>query len=41
MLALKEKCVHPETKKPYIKAAHGGKDNSHEGLQVCLPYLSL
>lgn len=34
MLALKEKCVHPETKKPYIKSSIGGKDNSPEGIQV-------
>lgn len=30
MLALKDKCVHPETKKPYIKTAMGGKENSPE-----------
>ncbi|KAJ6006034.1 Dimeric alpha-beta barrel [Penicillium sp. IBT 35674x] len=30
MLALKHKCVHPETKLPYIKAFTGGLDNSPE-----------
>ncbi|OIW26866.1 stress responsive A/B barrel domain protein [Coniochaeta ligniaria NRRL 30616] len=33
MLALKTNCVHPETKKTYIKSATGGKENSAEGLQ--------
>lgn len=34
MLALKDSCVHPETKKPYVKSGIGGKDNSPEGYQV-------
>lgn len=34
MLALKDNCIHPETKKPYIKTGQGGKDNSPEGKQV-------
>lgn len=34
MLALKEKCVKPDTKAPYIKSVKGGKDKSIEGLQV-------
>ena len=33
MLALKEKCVKPDTGKPYIKSSKGGVDNSIEGLQ--------
>ena len=35
MLALKDSCIHPTSKKPYIKSASGGTDNSPEGLQVC------
>lgn len=34
MLALKDNCIHPETKKTYIKTGKGGKDNSPEGHQV-------
>ena len=34
MLRLQDKAVHPTTKKPYIKSASGGRDNSPEGLQV-------
>lgn len=37
MLALKDKCVHPETRKPYIKTAMGGKQNSPEGHSVRVP----
>lgn len=33
MLALKDNCVHPTTKQPYIKSAKGGIDNSIEGRQ--------
>ncbi|KAF1960139.1 hypothetical protein CC80DRAFT_489355 [Byssothecium circinans] len=33
MLALKKSCLHPSTKRPYIKSITGGKDNSPEGLQ--------
>lgn len=36
MLALKEKCLHPDSGQPYIKSASGGKDNSPEGKQVLL-----
>lgn len=34
MLALATNCLHPETKKPYVKAAAGGKNNSPEGKSV-------
>lgn len=34
MLSLKDNCIHPETKKPYLKSITGGKDNSIERLQV-------
>lgn len=37
MLALKTNCVHPETKKAYIKSSIGGKENSEEGRQVSEP----
>ncbi|KAI0889180.1 stress responsive A/B barrel domain protein [Annulohypoxylon maeteangense] len=33
MLGLKEGCIHPTSKKQYIKSLTGGKDNSHEGAQ--------
>jgi len=33
MLGLADKCIHPTTKKPYIRSAMGGKDNSPEGHQ--------
>jgi len=36
MLALKDKCLHPTTQKPYVKSASGGKNNSPEGHAVCL-----
>jgi hypothetical protein len=36
MLALKDKCLHPTTKKPYVRMAVGGKENSPEGLAVSL-----
>ncbi|KAF2432139.1 hypothetical protein EJ08DRAFT_586292 [Tothia fuscella] len=32
MLELSEKCIHPTTKKPYIRLSDGGKNNSPEGL---------
>ncbi|KAJ7178113.1 stress responsive A/B barrel domain protein [Mycena filopes] len=32
MLALKDNCLHPQTTKPYIMTASGGKNNSAEGL---------
>ena len=34
-LGLQERCIHPETQKPYIRQVSGGRDNSPEGLQVC------
>jgi hypothetical protein len=34
MLALKDACLHPTTKKPYIQTSIGGRDNSPEGHQV-------
>ncbi|KAK7413184.1 hypothetical protein QQX98_007908, partial [Neonectria punicea] len=33
MLALKDRCLHPSTGKPYIVLSKGGADNSIEGLQ--------
>ncbi|ROW07286.1 hypothetical protein VMCG_03953 [Cytospora schulzeri] len=33
MLALKDNCIHPESKQPYVKTGIGGKDNSPEGKQ--------
>ncbi|KAL1305208.1 hypothetical protein AAFC00_002126 [Neodothiora populina] len=33
MLALKDNCVHPTSKQPYVKSYGGGKDNSPEGAQ--------
>ncbi|KAF4861783.1 hypothetical protein CGCSCA1_v014844 [Colletotrichum siamense] len=33
MLALKEQCLHPVTRQPYIKSVSGGEDNSPEGNQ--------
>ncbi|KAK4507093.1 hypothetical protein PRZ48_000827 [Zasmidium cellare] len=33
MLALQDKCVHPQTNKPYVKSYGGGRDTSPEGLQ--------
>lgn len=36
MLELKDKCIHPTSQKPYIKAFSGGKNNSPEGQAVCL-----
>lgn len=34
MLALKENCIHPTSKRPYILDSSGGRDNSPEGHQV-------
>ncbi|KAL2071285.1 hypothetical protein VTL71DRAFT_12520 [Oculimacula yallundae] len=39
MLALRQKCVHPTTKEPYIVESSGGRDNSPEGHQVVLTLL--
>ncbi|RMZ79671.1 hypothetical protein DV738_g3176, partial [Chaetothyriales sp. CBS 135597] len=33
MIALKDKCLHPTSGKPYIKSLTGGLDNSPEGVQ--------
>ncbi|KAJ0414508.1 hypothetical protein BJY00DRAFT_318771 [Aspergillus carlsbadensis] len=33
MLSLKDKCLHPSTRKPYIVTSIGGRDNSIEGAQ--------
>ncbi|CAG9951276.1 unnamed protein product [Clonostachys rosea f. rosea IK726] len=30
---LKDQCVHPESKKPYIRSVEGGADSAPEGLQ--------
>lgn len=35
MLSLKDQCLHPTTKKPYIRSAVGGKENSPEKMSVC------
>ncbi|KAH6847917.1 stress responsive A/B barrel domain-containing protein [Chaetomium sp. MPI-CAGE-AT-0009] len=32
-LSLKDNCIHPTTKSPYILSLRCGKDNSPEGLQ--------
>ncbi|EOO03409.1 putative stress responsive a b barrel domain protein [Phaeoacremonium minimum UCRPA7] len=32
MLELKDKCLHPETNKPYLKMGIGGINNSPEGI---------
>lgn len=37
MLALRDKCIHPTSQKPYIKSFSGGKNNSPEGHSVCPP----
>jgi hypothetical protein len=36
MLELKDQCLHPTTKMPYIKLAVGGKQSSPEGLTVSI-----
>ncbi|KAH7146391.1 stress responsive A/B barrel domain protein [Dactylonectria macrodidyma] len=33
MLTLKDRCLHPDTGKPYILSSKGGSDNSIENLQ--------
>ncbi|KAF4637589.1 hypothetical protein G7Y89_g503 [Cudoniella acicularis] len=33
MLALRQNCIHPTSKKPYILDSSGGRDNSPEGRQ--------
>ncbi len=34
LLALADDCIHPTTKKPYMKSSVGGRDNSPQGHQV-------
>jgi len=34
MVGLAEKCIHPTSKKLYVKSHGGGRDNSPEGQQV-------
>lgn len=34
MLSLKNSCLHPDTKKPYIVSSTGGYECSVEGMQV-------
>jgi hypothetical protein len=36
MLALRQNCIHPTTKQPYILDSSGGRDNSPEGHQVVI-----
>ncbi|KAK0290933.1 hypothetical protein LTR35_001654 [Friedmanniomyces endolithicus] len=33
MLALPQKCLHPQSHQPYVKGYGGGRDTSPEGLQ--------
>ncbi|TKA74774.1 hypothetical protein B0A55_03863 [Friedmanniomyces simplex] len=33
MLALPQKCLHPNSQQPYVKGYGGGRDTSLEGLQ--------
>ncbi|KAB5536200.1 stress responsive A/B barrel domain protein [Coniochaeta sp. 2T2.1] len=40
-LALQTNCIHPETKKPYLKSIRGGKENSPEGLQNGMTHVFL
>lgn len=41
MLSLKESCIHPDTRNPYIVSSTGGRDCSIEGMQVRLLALKL
>ncbi|PBP17627.1 hypothetical protein BUE80_DR011591 [Diplocarpon rosae] len=41
MLALKDKCVHPITKTPYVRMGMGGRQNSPEGLTGGVQYIFL
>lgn len=41
MLALQDQCVHPTSKKPYVKSHGGGRDNSPEGHQVVATLIPL
>jgi len=41
MLALRQNCIHPTTKEPYMLDSSGGRDISPEGHQVVVsPFLS-
>ncbi|EXK24795.1 hypothetical protein FOMG_18504 [Fusarium oxysporum f. sp. melonis 26406] len=31
---MREKCLHPESKQPYIQSIQGGADSAPEGLQI-------
>ncbi|KAF5560165.1 stress responsive A B barrel domain-containing protein [Fusarium napiforme] len=31
---MRDKCLHPDSKKPYIQSIQGGADSAPEGLQV-------
>ncbi|KAI1769841.1 stress responsive A/B barrel domain protein [Hypoxylon cercidicola] len=33
VLALRQQCIHPTTRQPYIKVIYGGKENPIEGMQ--------
>ncbi|KAJ4297522.1 hypothetical protein N0V90_005414 [Kalmusia sp. IMI 367209] len=39
LVLLEEKCIHPTSKKPYIKSFKAGANNSPEGLAVFTPCL--
>ena len=41
MLALKDQCLHPTSKTPYVKSGVGGKQNSPEGKTVSVSSLLL
>lgn len=36
IVALKDKCLHPTLKEPYIRSITGGRDFSIEEMQVCM-----
>ena len=35
MIDLRNQCIHPTSKKPYITTSSGGRQNSSEGTKVC------
>ncbi|KAI1468327.1 stress responsive A/B barrel domain protein [Daldinia caldariorum] len=39
MLALGSNCIHPTSKKPYVKVHGGGRDNSPEGKQLGMTHI--
>jgi hypothetical protein len=41
MLELKDQCLHPTSKTPYVKSGIGGKQNSPEGKTVSSPLFSM